>query len=271
MQPLPVVLAVHRHAADQDVRVAGRILGRRLDRDIDAALERLEVMDAPGVVHHHFCPTRMRRLGDRRDVLHFEGVAAGAFRIDDRGVRPHQCSNAVAVDLRVVEGGFDSELLQHALCEVARRAVDRVRHQHVITRFQERQQRRGHRGQAGADDGAARAALHFSDHVLQRPMRRAAAEPVGQHPLPAHAAQPPALGDRRIQHGGAAQQRRIHEAVRALVRASRMRQPGTETELRKILGHVSSSPPACRRARPIRSMIHRTPRPPADRPGAGRA
>ena len=40
-------------AADQDVGVAGRVFRHRLDRHVHAMPERLEVVDAPGVVHQH--------------------------------------------------------------------------------------------------------------------------------------------------------------------------------------------------------------------------
>ncbi len=285
VQRVPVRGAVHRDAADQDVGVPGRVFGRRLDRDIDAVPERLEVMDPPGVVHHHLdapgglprraMRMRMRRARDRRDVLHLEGVAARAFGVHDRGVRAQQRGDAGPVDQRIVETRLDAEPLQHALGEIARRAVDAVRHQQVVAGLQERQQRRGHRGEAGADDGAARAALDLGDDVLQRPMRGTAAQPIGQHALAAHPAQPLALGDGGIQHGGAAQQRRVDEAVGRLVRPPGVRQPGVKSKPGMILRHISLFPipcsPAYRYAHPIRSTIRHTPRPPPTRRGAAPA
>ena len=204
-QRLPVRLGIHRDAADQDIRMPGRIFRRCLDRDVDAVLERLEVMDAPGVVHHHLRPGGMRHLGQRRHVLHLEGVTAGALRIHNRSVRPHQPGQARPVDYRVIECRLDTEPGQHTLGEGARRPVHTVRHQHVIAGFQERQQRRRHRGEAGADDRAFRAALDLGDDIFQRPMRGTAGGAVGHHPLAAHAGDPLALCHGWIEHCGAAQ------------------------------------------------------------------
>ncbi len=207
--------------------------------------ERLKVMDAPGVIQHHFdvprTAMRMRRAGDRRNVLDLEGVAAGAFGEDDRGVRPHQRGDAGAIDQWIIENRLDTKPFQHALGEIARRTIDAVGHQAVIAGLQERQQRRGHRGEAGADDGAVRAALDLGDDVFQRPVRRAAAKPIGQHTLAAHSGEAFALGDGWRQHGGPTQQGRVDEAVGGLVRPPGMRQPGTKSERGTILIHISFS------------------------------
>jgi len=276
----PVLVAVHRDAADQDIGVPGWIFGRRLDRDIDAMPERLEVMDAPRVVQHHLdfarnlprAAIRMRRACDGRNILHLERVAAGAFRIDDGGIGPHQRGDAGAIDQRIVERRLDTKPFEHALGEIARWAIDAVGHQAVIAGLQKRQQRGGHRGKAGADDGAACAALDLGDDVFQRPVRRAAAKPIIQHTLAAHSRQAFALGDRRRQNGGPTQQRRVDEAVRGLVRPPGVRQPGAKSEAGTILVHISFSLvlylPAYRHAHPIRSTIRHTPRLPAGRPGA---
>ncbi len=249
MQPFPVLGRVHRDAADQNVRVPSRIFRRRLDRHIDAVFERLEMMDAPGVVHQHFCAARMRCTGDRRNVLHLEGMAARAFGVNDLGVRSHETGNPRLVDHRIVERRLDAEALQKSLGEVARRAVHRIRHQAMLARVQERQQRRGHRGQSRTHDRAARAAFDLGDHVLQRPMGLGPAQAVGQHTLAAPRGHGTPFRHRRIQHGRAAQQRRIDEAMRVLAGAPGVRQPRAEAAFRG-LGHgrcvstgVSARPP----------------------------
>ena len=117
-QRLPVRVAVHRDRADQNVRVPRWIFRRRLDRHIDAVGERLEVMDAPGVVHQHLDAARramrMRRASDRRHVLHLERMAAGAFDKHHARVRPQQRGDAGLVDFRTIECRLDAETLQHA-------------------------------------------------------------------------------------------------------------------------------------------------------------
>jgi hypothetical protein len=249
VQPLPVLGRVHGDAADQNVRVPGRILCRCLDRHIDAVFERLEVMDAPGVVHQHFRTPRMRRTRDRGNILHFKSVAARTLGINDLGVRPHQVGNPRLVDHRIVERGLNAKALQEALGEVARRAVHRIRHQAMLARIQERQQRRGHRSQSRTYDGAARAAFDLGDHVLERPMRLGPAQPVAQHTFAAPRRHGTPFRNRRIQHGRAAQQRRIDEAVRVLAGAPGVRQSRPEPALGG-LGHgrcvstgVSGRPP----------------------------
>ena len=186
---------------------------------------------------------------DRRDVLHLEGVAAGALGIYNRGVRPHQLGDAGLVDHRIVERRLHAVALQHTVGEVARRTVHAVRHQAVIAGLEERQQRRRHRREARADDGAACAAFDLGDHVLQRPVRLRSAETIGQHAFATLRLERAPFRDRRIQHGGAAQQRRIDEAVHVLAGATGVRQPRAEAALRRI-GHarfvstgVSERPP----------------------------
>ena len=87
-----VHLLVGDDRAEHHVGVADDVFGRRVDRDIDAVLERAEqVGRGPGVVHQHLGAGFVRRRGDRRHVLHLEGQRARGF--DDR--RPG-CSAASA-------------------------------------------------------------------------------------------------------------------------------------------------------------------------------
>ena len=58
-----------------------------------------------------FAPRACAAAAMRRDVLHLEGVAAGAFRITHGGVGPHQRFDAGLVDHRIVEGRLNPEAL----------------------------------------------------------------------------------------------------------------------------------------------------------------
>jgi hypothetical protein len=70
------------------VGVAADVLRDRLDRDVDAERERLEVeRRGPGVVEEDQRARGVRDLGDRRDVLDLEGERARALAEDQAGVR----------------------------------------------------------------------------------------------------------------------------------------------------------------------------------------
>ena len=204
------------------------ILGQRLDRDIDAVAEGLEVVDAPGIVHQHLGPAGMCDGGECRDVLHFEGMAAGALGVEHARVRAEQRGDRFTRDGGVVIGGLDAEALHHALGKVARGAIGAIEHQAVVAGTQIGQQRHGHGGKPGAEDGAARAALDLGDHVLEHVVGRPALRAVGHHLVE------PALGGLAarfaggVQHGGAAMDARVHEAMRVGAGAAAMGHAGAE-------------------------------------------
>ena len=80
VKPLEPLL-VPRHEAEQQVRVTRKILGARLDREIDAmGVGRKEKRRRPGVVEDDAGAARVRDLGDRGDVLDLERQRAGQIR-----------------------------------------------------------------------------------------------------------------------------------------------------------------------------------------------
>ncbi len=72
-------------------------------------LERLEEMQAPGVVHQHLRPARMGGPREGGNVLHLESMAAGTFRVHDRGVGANQGRDLGLGDGRRIISGLDSE------------------------------------------------------------------------------------------------------------------------------------------------------------------
>ena len=104
------------------------IFRQRLDRNIHAMLEGHEVMNAPGIVHHHHAARRMRRACNGRHILHFECVAARAFRIDHLGIGADECTDAGLINQRIVIGGLNPPILKQPIADIARRAVSGIRH-----------------------------------------------------------------------------------------------------------------------------------------------
>ena len=175
--PRPLVDGQRAH---QQVGVAADVLGRRVQRDVDAVRQRLEVErrrprvvdDAEGVV-----PARDRR--EPRHVLHLEGQRARRLQEEHARGRTEQLLQLVA-DARVVERRVDAEPRQRLPAEAARRPVDRVGDQHVVAGPYEREQRHRAGGEAGRQRPAAVAALQRVERGVERVVGRRAVDAVGQ-------------------------------------------------------------------------------------------
>ena len=162
--------------------MAADIFCGRVERHVDAVLEGAEqVGRPPGVIHDDLGAVTVRDGGDRRHVLHLEGQGARRLDIDDLCVGPHQLRNAVA-DQRIVISGLNTHAGQHPVAEIARRPISGIDHQEVVTLRQEALQRRGDRGEPGADDRGAVAALDLGQQFLEREGRRRARKAVAHDP-----------------------------------------------------------------------------------------
>ena len=148
--------------------MAGRVFGGGVHGHVDAVLERLEVeRRRPGIVHDDDGAAGMRRLGDRRNVLHLVGVRARRFREHQFGVGLHQARYAGA-DLGVVILDLDAHPLEHGVGEFARRVIDGIDDQRVVAGRQIGDQRQHHGGQAGGHDRRAGGPLELVDRRGQR-------------------------------------------------------------------------------------------------------
>ena len=201
--------------AHQQVGVAADVLGDRMHDDVGAEPQRLAVeRRRPGVVDHHGRAVAMRDRGDRRNVLHLEGVRARRLDVDHARRRAHQPLDA-GTDARVVDGCLDAVLGEPAYAEAARRPVDAVGQQHVLPVVHVGDDRQAAGSEARREGPAVGAALQLVHRLVQRVMRRRAIGAVGDGlgivsgVAPLHAAAH--LRHRRMQHGGAAHQRRVDE------------------------------------------------------------
>ena len=98
--------------AEQQIGMAGEILGARLHRHVDAVrVRRKEQRRRPGVVGDDAGAARVRGCGDRRDVLHLQRLRARRFDEHRLGVGAHQRGDPRA-DERIVIGGLDAHALQ---------------------------------------------------------------------------------------------------------------------------------------------------------------
>ena len=165
---------IGRDRAEHDVGMTADIFGGGLHADVDALLQRAVIeRRRPGVVVDDERAPRMRDRGDRGDVRHFERLRARRLDQHRPGVRLEQRLDAGA-DQGIEIGGLDAIAGQQAVAEIPRRPVDVVADQKMIAGFQDRQQRRADRRQAGRrqpDAGALRA-FERHQHVLQRPRGR---------------------------------------------------------------------------------------------------
>ena len=164
--------------AQHRIRMTDDVLGRRLDRDVDAVLEGVEEHAAgPGVVHQHDAALLVSFRGDRRDVLDLEGAGARRLRIDDLGIGPDQVADAAA-DQRIVIGGLDPHALQEIVAEPPVGEIGGVDHQDVVAGLHEGEDGADHGGEARREGDGAVAAFHRRHRLAEGAMGRRAVAPV---------------------------------------------------------------------------------------------
>ena len=120
-------------------------------------------------------------FGDGGDVAHLERLRAGRFHQHRLGVRLEQAFDCSA-DQRIEIADLDAVAGEHAVAEIARRAVDVIGHQHMIAGAQHREQGGGDRRQPRRRKANACALRAFQrhQHVLQRACGRRAVTSVGE-------------------------------------------------------------------------------------------
>ena len=207
---LLVQVGGNRNGPQHGVGMADDVLGRGLNRNVDAVLERLEIESgAPGVVHDHLRAAGMGGLDDRRDVLHLEGLRTGRLDEHDPGLGTHQVGDPGA-DLRIEIGRLDAEAFEKGIAEPAGRKVDTVGDQHVVARSQERQHRGGDGRQPGRQDHGTFAAFKRGNRLFERERRRRALTAVVEE-LERFVARGFQFGDRRKGYGRSVVNRWIND------------------------------------------------------------
>ena len=176
----------------------------------------------PGVVDDCGDVARLRRRDHGGHVLHLEGERAGALEIEEPGVLLHQRGDAGS-DARIIEGGGNAEPLEETGAEIAHRAVDRIRHQHMVARLDEGEDRREARRSTGAEGNRAMAALDRRHRLLEGELRGRAGAAVGDLVV-AVLRRRLMCRHGRIEHGRGVIDRRVDDAEILLRRAPGMGQ-----------------------------------------------
>ena len=141
-----------------------------------------------------------------------------------------------AADQWVVIGGLDAEPLQHVIAEAPRRPIDAVRDEHLVAGRHESEQRGGDGRQAGRREQRAVSAFELGDRFFERPHRRRAEPPIGEVLIVRLERR-----EGRKQHGRAAIDRRIDEAMLARGLAAGMREPRQVLLLPGSFAHLASA------------------------------
>ena len=203
---------------EHGVGVADDVFGGRLHRDVHAVRKRLEVQRRPpGVVGDDGDPAAARGFRNRRDVLHLESERAGRFEIDHPGFGPDERLDGAPHE-RIEKRRAHAKAFEKSVREVARRGVDSVAHEQVISGRQEGEQGPGAGGEPRRVDDRAVPSFQCGDRLLERFDRRRTEAPVVgarlfQNPVLAPAAEL-RNGFREDRRG--VEHRRVHGAVMPL-------------------------------------------------------
>ena len=133
---------VGKHDAAEAAALAVDVLGRRIDDDMRAELQRLLLQRrGEDVVHHQPRADRVGERRDRRDVDHFERRVGRAFEEEQLRVRPDRLFPVLdvgAVDQRRLDAVFRRQRLDHP----AAGAEQRARRHDVVAGLEAAQDRR---------------------------------------------------------------------------------------------------------------------------------
>ena len=130
----------------------------------------------------------------------------------------------VRAEQRVVIGRLDAEALQHRVAEIARRPIDRVRHQQMVAGLQAAHQRDRNRREPGGNQHRPGRAGEIGPGDFERIGGRRSLGAVGELGLALEEVLRVA-----IEHGRAAIDRRVHEAVLG----ERIAAPGDQARRRR--------------------------------------
>ena len=164
---LPVkVAAIDNHAAQRGTVTANE-LGRGVDDDIGAMLQRTEqIRGAEGVIDNNRQAMLLGNLGDGVDVGDVGVGVAERLEIDDRGVVLNGTLDLVQV-VGVDEGGLDTKLGERVLQQVVGTAVDGLLGDHVVTSLGKSLQGIGDGSGTGGDGKTGHATLERGNTVLE--------------------------------------------------------------------------------------------------------
>ena len=167
------------NSAEHRIGVTDDVFRCRLDRHVGAERQRLAIeRRRPCVVGDDPDFLRMGCRCNRRNVLHFESLRAGALDHDEARVGLEVLGDARA-DRRIIIGRLDAEPLQHSVCERARRLIDAVDDQNVIARLGECENGRRYRAESGRREDRGCTAFKVHNRVFKGARRRRCAPPVG--------------------------------------------------------------------------------------------
>ena len=166
---LPVeAAAVDQDAADRDA-VAAQPLGRRMQHEVGAVLERpAEAGRGEGVVDQERQAVVVRDRGDLRDVQDLEAGIADRLAEHEAGLGPDRRGEGRRI-ARVDEGRLDAEARQGELQQVGAAAVERLGRDDVAAGAHQRRDREVQRRLTARGRDRADPALERGDRAPRAP------------------------------------------------------------------------------------------------------
>ena len=209
----PLEMAGSRgHAAHHQIGMAAHIFGKRLHDHVATGRDSLEKMaGGPGVVQQGGDAGGARRRGHRGNILHLESEGTGGFQQQQAGVGAEQRGNCSA-NQRII--GFC--LYAESLCQPENKAGGRIigtvwNQQMIATLAYGEDCRRERCNAAGHQHRSSRARLQPGERLAQCPGGWTALAAIKQHAILIEIGRIH-RGDRGIDDGGRAKDRRVDNA-----------------------------------------------------------